>query len=117
MNDPRDVVYTKVFLNQPAWSLLLEWVSRPTLNTVHGDGGGMQKRRLDWAARMSETERSILLTTHSSQLRKTMDDVSWIARQIINQHAGGFQSRVAKIFTNTHPAFTGLHIKPRKKKP
>lgn len=112
---PIDVVLTKIFFDPRQWALLLEWVTRPTAHTKHGDGGGMQKRRCDGASRMNEAERSLLLTTHSSPVRKTKDDVSWIAATIINQRAGGFQWRVARIFTGTHPAFVGLSIQPRKR--
>lgn len=112
---PHDVVYTKVYLNPRQWSLLHEWCTRPVEHTKNRSNGGMQKRRLDWHARMSYGERSILLTTGSSYERATRDDMQWIADTICNRLAGGFQMRISDIFDGTHPAFTNLPIKPRKR--
>lgn len=112
---PIDIVYTKVFLTQRQWSLLFEWCNRDATYTVNGNGGGMQKRRLDWLSRMDKAERSILLTTGSTAVRRTTDDMTWIRNTIINRLAGGFQMRISNIFCDTHPTFSNLPIKPRKR--
>ena len=109
----RDVVFTEIYLAPRNYALLREWVNRPVAKTKHGHNGGMQRRRLDWRDRMDAIHRSVRLTTHSSFERGTVDDMTWIARTIINRNGGGYQTRIAEIFEDTHPLFTGLPIKPR----
>jgi hypothetical protein len=103
-----------VRLNPQQWSLLGEWVMRPTDNRKHKTGGGMQQRRKRWLAAMNPSDCSIALSEEAPKNTRATDDVTWIIGTIVNQYAGGFQSLIAKIFTNTHPRFTGLSIKPRK---
>ena len=116
IQQPRDYVMTEVFLSPPQFARLLEWITRSVAHTKHKATGGFRQRRVDWASRLNATRCSILLTTHSSSMRRTMDDVSWIQRTIMNQHAGGFETRIARIFENTHPSFTDLPVKPRQPK-
>jgi hypothetical protein len=111
---PRDVVFTDVQLDDERFDLLSDWISRPTSATKNGDVGGFQQRRIDWAERLNARDKTIRLTTHSSHERKTLDDIAWIARTIINRRGGGYQARVAKIFDGMHPSFTGPEPKPRK---
>ena len=112
---PYDIVYTVVFLSGRQFARLQSWVGRPTEHTVHGDNGGMQKRRRDWRERMNAEQRSIRLTTPSSAVRATEDDITWIRKTIANRHGGGYQSHIAFIFEDTHPAFTGVAILPRRR--
>ena len=103
----------RVQLNPLQWSLLGEWVMRPTDQSKHKSGGGMQQRRKRWLSAMNPSDCSIELTEDAPANTRAVDDVTWIVRTIFNQHAGGFQTRIARIFTGTHPRFTGLPIKPR----
>lgn len=106
--------FITIHLERDRWVLLEEWVTRPTEHTKHKDIGGMQKRRRDWIARMNAADHAITLTRETDPALMSVDDVTWIARTIFNQNAGGFQWRIARIFADTHPLFSGLPIKPRK---
>jgi hypothetical protein len=103
-------------LNQRQWALLTEWVNRPTLGTKNGEEGGMQQRRRAWIPQMRPADRTIRLTCEASPDERRLDDVTWIAQQIANQRAGGYQMRIARIFTDTHPRLTGIAIKPRERR-
>jgi hypothetical protein len=67
--------------------------------------GSYQARARRWCDAIDAAALTITLTPA---------DIAWIRRQISGRKGGGWQERIARIFTNTHPHFTNLPVKPRR---
>jgi hypothetical protein len=90
-------------LRKTLFDLLLRFITDP--DKKH-QSGGYQDRKEKWRTKINEPMRCIELDE---------DDIDWIKRQIINQHGGGWQSKIAVIFAGQHKEFSRLPIAPRKK--
>jgi hypothetical protein len=85
--------------------LLLALATAPT--RCQPQPRSFQHRAEVWCAAVDETQ--ALLT-----LAITPRDADWIAKQIRHRRCGGYQGKIARIFMDLHPLFTGIAAIPRR---
>jgi|SRR5215831_543214 len=103
--------FTLVHLSPRQWARLTELWNRP--KKKH-ETGGYQDRLDDWKAGANPMQRTVLLC-HAKRNPRRDDDMTWVVHQIENKHGGGWQKHIAFVFEDSHPRFTGLTIRPRKR--
>jgi len=103
--------FTLVHLAPRQWARLNELWSRPRGKNA---SGGYQDRLDAWKATANPTYRTVLLC-HARIRPDRDDDMTWIEHQIINKHGGGWQGHIAFCFEDSHPRFSGLPVKPKRR--
>jgi hypothetical protein len=98
----RALTHVVLHLEPTNFERLVKLVTDPEGRLV---SGGYQSRKRKWRPRINPAMHTIELD---------MDCVGFIQRQIINRNGGGWQKKVADIFTGQHPLFSGLPILMRK---
>lgn len=102
--------FTFIWLPQDRWDALLNLIEKAEgINS----SGGWQNRLSDWAQALDHDDRSIALD-HRRGPRGRLDDLTWIKRQIADRDRGGWQRKIAEVFTDTLWMFEGIEAKPRK---
>jgi len=103
--------FTLVHLSPRQWARLTDLWSRPPKKH---SSGGYQDRLAAWKVSANPVNRTVLLR-HAKIRPDRDDDMTWIEHQIINKHGGGWQGHIAFCFEDSHPRFTGLPVKPKRR--
>jgi len=103
--------FTLVHLKPRGWAKLVDLWSRPNKKNP---SGGFQDRLAAWKASANQMQHTVLLSHARTNPRRT-DDMTFIIHSIEGKLQGGWQGHIAEVFEDSHPKFTGLTVRPRKR--